>query len=66
MLLYGHEFALTMFDLMVFLFVDLFAQDFLLAGTITFLVGELVKVVRYYGGKSNLARKTLIDKRFLI
>ena len=27
---------------------------------------QLVKFVRYHGGKNNLANKTLIDKRFLI
>ena len=44
-LLYGHEFALTMFDMMVFLFVDLFAEDFLLAGIITFVVGEVIIII---------------------
>ncbi len=45
-LLYGHEFALTIFDMMVFLFVDLFAQDVLLAGIITYFVGEVKYVDR--------------------
>ena len=40
-LFYGHELSLTIFDLMVFLFVDLFAEDYLLAGIVTFLVGEV-------------------------
>ena len=41
MLLYGHEFSLTVFDMMIFIFVDLFAQDFLLAGIVTYFVGEV-------------------------
>ena len=65
-LLYGNEFSLTMFDMMVFLFVDLFARDALLAGIITFAVAELFKLLRGFLGKKNLAHKTLIDSRFLI
>ena len=60
------QFALTMFDMMVFLFVDLFARDALLAGIITFFVAELFKQLRGFFGKKNLAHKTLIDSRFLI
>ena len=55
-----------MFDMMVFLFVDLFARDALLAGIITFAVAELFKLLRGFLGKKNLAHKTLIDSRFLI
>ena len=40
-LFYGHEFSLVIFDIMVFSFVDLFAQDFLLAGIVTFLVAKV-------------------------
>ena len=65
-LLYGHEFALTVFDIAVFLFVDAFAEDFLLAGIVTYLTAETVKIIRDFAGRRNLARKTLIDKRFLI
>ena len=44
MLLYGHEFSLTVFDMMVFVFVDLFAQDFLLAGIVTYFVAEVNEI----------------------
>ncbi len=40
-LLYGHEFSLTVFDMVLFVFVDLIAQDFLLAGIITYFVAEV-------------------------
>ena len=85
LIFYGHEFTLIIFDIMVFSFVDLFAQDFLLAAIVTFFVGKVsdpnrywtilsndfnllqaLQLIRNIGGKSNLARKTLIDKRFLI
>ena len=41
LLFYGHEFSLIIFDIMVFSFVDLFAEDFLLAGIVTFFVGKV-------------------------
>jgi meckelin len=42
-LFYGHEFSLIIFDIMVFSFVDLFAEDFLLAAIVTFFVGKVTK-----------------------
>jgi len=66
LLLYGHEFTLTIWEILVMSFVDLLAQDFLLAAIITYFVSKFVSVLRYMIGRSNLARKTLIDKRFLI
>ena len=54
LLFYGHEFSLIIFDIMIFSFVDLFAQDFLLAGIVTFFVGKVnckycisVKMIRF-------------------
>jgi hypothetical protein len=41
LLLYGHEFSLTIFDLMVFSFVDLFTEDFLAAAITTFFVAKV-------------------------
>ena len=66
LLLYGHEFSLTVFEVLVMSFIDLFVQDFLAAGIITYFVSKLVTLVRYTAGRSNLANKTLIDRRFLI
>merc|ERR1712013_301232 len=37
-LLYGHEFSLTIFEVLVFCFVDLLATDFLLAAIVTYVV----------------------------
>ena len=45
LLFYGHEFSLIIFDIMVFSFVDLFAEDFLLAGIVTFFVGKVSMTV---------------------
>ena len=41
LLLYGHEFSLTIFDVLVFSFVDLLVQDYLVAAIITFFVGKV-------------------------
>ena len=41
LLLYGHEFSLTIFDVLVFSFVDLLVQDYLIAAIITFFVGKV-------------------------
>ena len=41
LLLYGHEFSLTIFDVLVFSFVDLLVQDYLIAAIFTFFVGKV-------------------------
>lgn len=65
-LLYGNEWTLMLFDLLVFAFVDSFAQDFVLAGIITYIVTKLLIMLRNKFGRKNLTRKTLVDERFLI
>ncbi len=65
-LLYGQEFSLTVWEVLVLSLVDLLAQDFLLAAAITFLLAKFLAAVRYFLGRSNLAAKTLIDRRFLV
>jgi hypothetical protein len=64
--LYGHEFSLTVWEVLVLSLVDLLAQDFLLAATITYFTAKLLAALRYFLGRSNLAAKTLIDRRFLV
>ena len=41
LLLYGHEFSLTIFDVLIFSFVDLFVQDYLVAAIVTYFVGKV-------------------------
>ncbi|XP_014675060.1 PREDICTED: meckelin-like [Priapulus caudatus] len=65
-LLYGNELKLLVFDVMLFTIVDLAAHDFLLAGIICYFVTQGIVIFRNSGGKKNLARKTLVDERFLI
>ena len=42
LLFYGHELTLITFDIMVFSFVDLFVQNFLLAAIVTYFVGKVL------------------------
>ena len=65
-LLYGHELSLSIFEVLVFSFTDLFTSDFLISALITYLVTKFITVIRFTLGRRNLATKTLIDRRFLI
>ncbi|KAH9495634.1 Meckelin [Bulinus truncatus] len=65
-LFYGNELMLLIFDVLLFCIVDLICTNFVLAGTITYLIIELISLIRDAAGKKNLARKTLVDERFLI
>ncbi|XP_074646221.1 meckelin-like isoform X2 [Tubulanus polymorphus] len=65
-LFYGNESTLLTFDIFLFCVVDLISQNFILAAIITYLIDQLLVLVRDSLGKKNLARKTLVDERFLI
>ena len=51
LLFYGHEFTLLTFDIMIFSFVDLFVQNFLLAGIVTYFVGKVSNKITINGWK---------------
>lgn len=65
-LFYGNEITLLLFDTLLFCIVDLIAKNFVLAGIITYVIIEIVALIRDHGGRKNLAKKTLVDERFLI
>ncbi|XP_076112599.1 meckelin-like [Mytilus galloprovincialis] len=65
-LFYGNESALVVFDTLLFCIIDLIFQNFVLAGVLTYLITELIAMARDSGGRMNLAKKTLVDQRFLI
>ncbi|XP_064610907.1 meckelin-like [Liolophura sinensis] len=65
-LFYGHEMTLCVFELLLFAVVDLVAMDYVLSGVITYIISEVVMMIRSGGGRSNVAKKTLVDERFLI
>ncbi|XP_076448752.1 meckelin-like [Babylonia areolata] len=65
-LFYGNEMSLMLFDILLFCMVDLIWQNYVLDGVIVFLITSLVTIIRDTAGRKNLARKTLVDERFLI
>ncbi|KXJ16794.1 Meckelin [Exaiptasia diaphana] len=65
-LFYGHEWTLMLFDLLVFAVVDFIATDYILAGILTYIISKVLAAIRDSMGRRNLARKTMVDQRFLI
>ena len=63
---FGHEWTLLLWDFLFFAIVDYISLNFVLAAVLTYFQVRVVKSVREILGKRNLARKTLVDKRFLI
>ncbi|CAH1268916.1 TMEM67 [Branchiostoma lanceolatum] len=65
-LFYGNELVLLTFELVVFSVVDLIGQSYVLDAVITYLISRFISNLRDSGGRKNLAKKTLVDERFLI
>ncbi|KAJ9601533.1 hypothetical protein L9F63_000276 [Diploptera punctata] len=65
-LFYWNEFTLVTFDIILFSFVEILFHDFLLAAVVTAFCAQILVIIRKVGGKRNLAKKTLIDERFLV
>ncbi|XP_041123884.1 meckelin-like isoform X2 [Polyodon spathula] len=65
-LYYGNELVLLLFDTLLFCIIDLGTQDIVLATILTYLVQQLLEMLRYYIARNNLAKKTLVDQCFLI
>eukprot|EP00057_Strongylocentrotus_purpuratus_P027643 XP_011682117.1 PREDICTED: meckelin [Strongylocentrotus purpuratus] len=63
---YGHEVTLLVFELLLFCIVDLIFTNYVLAGAITYITSMIIIKIRDSFGRSNVARKTLVDERFLI
>ncbi|KAJ8042251.1 Meckelin [Holothuria leucospilota] len=63
---FGHESTLLLFELLLFCVVDLIFQNYLMAGIVTFIASMFVSKIRGSLGRYNLAKKTLVDERFLI
>ncbi|KAK3540968.1 hypothetical protein QTP86_007693 [Hemibagrus guttatus] len=65
-LFYGNEATLLIFDTLFFCVVDLGSQNYILAAVLTYVQQLAFRLIRNVSGRRNLARKTLVDKRFLI
>ena len=65
-LFYGNEWTLLLFDILFFALVDFIATDYVLAAVLTYIASKIISAARNSFGRRNLARKTLVDERFLI
>ncbi|THD26645.1 Meckelin [Fasciola hepatica] len=65
-LYYGNEILLFVFDALLFCLVDLLGNNLILDALIALLVSTIICQLRSDLGRRNLARKTMIDERFLI
>ncbi|MGH0122332.1 UNVERIFIED_CONTAM: hypothetical protein FKN15_055092 [Acipenser sinensis] len=65
-LYYGNELVLLLFDTLLFCIIDLGTQNIVLATVLTYLVQQLLEMLRYYIARNNLTKKTLVDQCFLI
>ncbi|XP_021707577.1 meckelin [Aedes aegypti] len=65
-LFYGNEWTFFQLELALFLSVVLISNDYLMAVVVVGIVYKMFEIVMNYLLKNNLAKKTLIDKRFLI
>ena len=66
MLFFGHETTLQIFQILVIAVVDLAAKNFILAGVIAYIVDLILCKIRDGLGQNNIAKKTMVDDRFLI
>lgn len=65
-LFYGNESIFFQLELALFIMVVLLTNDYLWATVVVGVVYKAFEIVMNYVLKNNLAKKTLIDKRFLI
>uniref|UniRef100_H2YEV3 Meckelin n=1 Tax=Ciona savignyi TaxID=51511 RepID=H2YEV3_CIOSA len=65
-LFYGNEFAILIFEVLLFTLIDYTQQNYVLAAVITYICGQVLVFLREHLGRQNLATKTLVDKRFLV
>lgn len=66
MLFYGNESIFFQLELALFLLVVLLCNDYLVAIVVVGIAYKTFEIVMNCLLKNNLAKKTLIDKRFLI
>jgi meckelin len=66
MLLYGQEYTLLLFYILLYSIVDVTGGNTPVAILVTFLVHLLVENTRLWLGQRNIANKTLVDNRFLL
>jgi meckelin len=63
---YGNESTLFMLDMLVFCAIDYLSGSYIAAAAVTYAVSFIATSVRESLSSSNIARKTLVDERFLV
>ena len=63
---WGHELSLFCFDFLVFAIVDFLASNYVTAGTVTYVVHVILSMATATLSQRNVAKKTMVDDRFLI
>ena len=64
--LMGREFSLILMEILVFGVIDLGSGNAFIAAFVTFVWSTGLGMLRGMLGEANIAKKTLVDKRFLI
>lgn len=64
-LMCGNEMSIFGFEILLFNFLLFTTGSYLVATLLNFVVFEILKLIIKHLSKANLARKTLIDERFL-
>lgn len=62
---YGIEWDMQLLYLMIYNMIDIFTNQTWVAITVVFFIDWALLFIRQNLGRSNIARKTLIDERFL-
>lgn len=62
----GKEFSVILMDLLVFDLLDIAVGNSLVSALTTYLFSKAVSYLRYDLGETNIARRTMVDKRFII
>mmetsp|Transcript_20051 Transcript_20051/g.48369 ORF Transcript_20051/g.48369 Transcript_20051/m.48369 type:complete len:1132 (-) Transcript_20051:248-3643(-) len=65
-LFYGIEYDLVIFDLLIFIMWDLIFMDVFIAALLCYITSHALIELRCTWGGSNIAKKTLVDERFLV
>ncbi|XP_058807213.1 meckelin [Phymastichus coffea] len=63
---YGNEWTFGTFEIALFIFVQALSEDYILACMVNLLISQMIITICRINGKTNLAKKTLIDERFLM
>ncbi|CAF4509711.1 unnamed protein product, partial [Rotaria socialis] len=62
----GEQSTLVIWNMITFLFIDILAQNYVLAAILTYAIDFIFVGIRNSFGRKNLSKKTLIPKNFLI